>query len=180
MAAWAVQIEHLTDAYLHWKSGRPAPRFPVDVEMSWDIPLIDLFSMHLILVQNDTDELVARKSLTVYCHWDSVYKNIALVHNGSIGCAPQAPSVCLTLRTLEDYRQGHRVNPRMTIQAQVRKMCALHNVSDSQVLLALNSFRFRSPFTIILSHNSALHMMYISLLFVKSTKESITRWVEHL
>lgn len=50
VAAWTVQIEHLTDAYLHWKSGGPAPRFPADVEMSWEIHSIDLFSMYSLLV----------------------------------------------------------------------------------------------------------------------------------
>ena len=39
------------------------------------------------------------------------------------------PTVAFSLRTLEVYRQTHRVCPRLSIQAEVRKLCHLHNVS---------------------------------------------------
>lgn len=58
-----------------------------------------------------------------------IYTNEGLVRSGFIGSAPLYPTVCISIRTLEDYRQTHRVCPRLSIQASVRKLCHVHNVS---------------------------------------------------
>lgn len=58
-----------------------------------------------------------------------IYTNEGLVRSGFIGSAPLYPTICISIRTLEDYRQTHRVCPRLSIQASVRKLCHVHNVS---------------------------------------------------
>jgi hypothetical protein len=55
--------------------------------------------------------------------------NSALVRGGCIGTAPVTPLSAISFRTLELYRQAHRVNPRFSCEAQVRALCHLHNVS---------------------------------------------------
>ena len=54
--------------------------------------------------------------------------NVTLVHNGSLGVAPVAPSLAISLRALEAYRQLHRVCPRLSVQAFSRALCILHAV----------------------------------------------------
>ncbi|KZP18222.1 hypothetical protein FIBSPDRAFT_1046284 [Athelia psychrophila] len=56
-----------------------------------------------------------------------IYTNEGLVRSGFIGSAPLYPTICISIRTLEDYRQTHRVCPRLSIQASVRKLCHVHN-----------------------------------------------------
>ncbi|KAI0043338.1 hypothetical protein FA95DRAFT_1584139 [Auriscalpium vulgare] len=51
-----------------------------------------------------------------------------MVRAGYLGCSPLHPTVAISIRTLELYRQTHRANPRLSIQAQVRAICAIHNV----------------------------------------------------
>lgn len=58
-----------------------------------------------------------------------IYTNEALIRSGFIGSAPLYPTIAISLRTLEDYRQTHRVCPRLSVQATVRKLCHVHNVS---------------------------------------------------
>ncbi|KAI0040617.1 hypothetical protein FA95DRAFT_1502561 [Auriscalpium vulgare] len=57
-----------------------------------------------------------------------VYPNVAMMRAGYLGCAPLQPTVAISLRTLELYRQTHRANPRLSLQAQARAICAIHNV----------------------------------------------------
>ncbi|TFK46595.1 hypothetical protein OE88DRAFT_1638090, partial [Heliocybe sulcata] len=51
-----------------------------------------------------------------------------LLCNGYIGCSPLYPTVAISIRTLAVFRQTHRVCPRLSIQAEVRKLCHMHNV----------------------------------------------------
>lgn len=57
-----------------------------------------------------------------------VYGNAALVRAGCLGTSPLIPTTAISLRTLEVYRQAHRVCPRLSIQAEVRMLCHLHCV----------------------------------------------------
>jgi len=50
---------------------------------------------------------------------------------GCIGSSPLQPTVAITIRTLEVYRQTHRVCPRLSIHAEAKKLCHLHNVSTA-------------------------------------------------
>ncbi|KAI0245147.1 hypothetical protein BJV78DRAFT_1140924 [Lactifluus subvellereus] len=56
------------------------------------------------------------------------FPNISLLHVGCLGTSPLHPTVAISLCTLELYQQVHRVCPRLTIQAQVRMLCYMHNV----------------------------------------------------
>lgn len=58
-----------------------------------------------------------------------IYSNVALVRGGCLGSSPLLVATAFSLRTLEVYRQTHRVCPRFSIQAEVRKLCHLHDVS---------------------------------------------------
>jgi hypothetical protein len=57
------------------------------------------------------------------------YTNEGLIHGGFIGGAPLYPSIAISIRTLEDHWQTHRVCPSLSIQATVWKQCHVHNVS---------------------------------------------------
>ena len=57
-----------------------------------------------------------------------VFTNEGLIRGGYIGAAPLYPNIAISIRTLEDHRQTHRVCPRLSIQATVRKLCHVHNV----------------------------------------------------
>ncbi|KAG1854028.1 hypothetical protein F4604DRAFT_1883367 [Suillus subluteus] len=48
--------------------------------------------------------------------------------HGCIGSSPLQPTVAITIRTLEAYRQTHRVCPRLSIHAEAKKLCHLHGV----------------------------------------------------
>lgn len=59
---------------------------------------------------------------------------------GCIGSSPLQPTVAITIRTLEVYRQTHRVCPRLSIHAEAKKLCHLHNMSTTL------------PFSILANH----------------------------
>ncbi|KAG1848433.1 hypothetical protein F4604DRAFT_1973836 [Suillus subluteus] len=44
------------------------------------------------------------------------------------GSTPIRPTVAITIRTLDVYRQSHRVTPRFSIHAEVKMLCFLHGV----------------------------------------------------
>jgi hypothetical protein len=69
------------------------------------------------------------KRATFVASIDDVFPNVTLMRNGFIGSSPLAPTVAISIRTLAAYRQTHRVCPRLSIQAEVRKLCHLHAVS---------------------------------------------------
>ena len=60
-----------------------------------------------------------------------VFTNEGLIRSGYIGGAPLYPTIAISIRTLEDHWQTHRVCPRLSIQATVRKLCHVHNVGIS-------------------------------------------------
>lgn len=49
-----------------------------------------------------------------------------LVRNGCIGTAPTSPTLAITFRTLNAFRQMHRTCPRFSRQAFVRSVCHIH------------------------------------------------------
>ncbi|KAG1717677.1 hypothetical protein EDB19DRAFT_1899909 [Suillus lakei] len=44
------------------------------------------------------------------------------------GSSPIRPTVAITIRTLDVYRQSHRVTPRFSIHAEAKMLCFLHGV----------------------------------------------------
>lgn len=57
--------------------------------------------------------------------------NEALVRSGYLGSAPLAPTVAISLKVLEAYRQQHRFCPRLSVYAQVKALCSLHQVKNN-------------------------------------------------
>ncbi|KAH7904048.1 hypothetical protein BJ138DRAFT_1019678, partial [Hygrophoropsis aurantiaca] len=57
-----------------------------------------------------------------------MYTNASLLRRGCIGSSPIKPTIAITIRTLAVYRQTHRVCPRLSIHAEAKKLCHLHNV----------------------------------------------------
>jgi hypothetical protein len=63
------------------------------------------------------------------------YTNETLVRHGLIGASPEKVSVAIAIRTLEAYRQMHRVCPRFSIHAFSKALCHLHNVRELFTLM---------------------------------------------
>ncbi|TFY62236.1 hypothetical protein EVJ58_g3989 [Rhodofomes roseus] len=56
------------------------------------------------------------------------YANATLVSNGFLGSSPQKPTVAISLKVLDAYRQLHRACPRLSVQAYVKSLCYIHRV----------------------------------------------------
>lgn len=53
----------------------------------------------------------------------------ALILEGLMPCAPWKPTVALTIRVLEVYRNQHVCCPQLAIQPFVKALCSMHGVS---------------------------------------------------
>jgi len=58
----------------------------------------------------------------------NVHPNVTLLRNGHLGASPILPSVAISIRTLADYCQAHRVCPRFSVEAEVWRLCYLYKV----------------------------------------------------
>jgi CxC1 like cysteine cluster associated with KDZ transposases len=54
--------------------------------------------------------------------------NIALIHEGLLGCSPTQPTVAFSLDTLEIHHQIRRRQASFSVQGMVKVLCAIHNV----------------------------------------------------
>ncbi len=57
--------------------------------------------------------------------------NVSLVREGFLGCSPINPAFAFDLNTLELYHRLRRRHPRLGIQAMMRALCDVHEVSSS-------------------------------------------------
>ena len=55
--------------------------------------------------------------------------NITLIHHGLLGASPSQPTVSFTLESLEFYHQLRHCQANLSIQAFMKVLCAIHNVS---------------------------------------------------
>ncbi|KAJ6458478.1 hypothetical protein C8R45DRAFT_1110006 [Mycena sanguinolenta] len=102
------QLPLLVDAYLQFKDIGPA-----EIDGEWPLNCVGF------------DESGPR----FFSHPpDVVRSNQTLVRQGYIGGSPQKPAVAFSLRTLEIYRQIHRVCPRYTIDSLAKTLTYLHKV----------------------------------------------------
>jgi hypothetical protein len=87
------------------------------------------------------------------------HTNETLVRHGCLGSAPVKVSVSISLRTLELYRETHRVTPRHSMQAEVRKLCKMNRVSIGPFFLfRLTTYLFFSLGTLpSLPHHPIIH-----------------------
>lgn len=146
-----MQYERLVDAYLQFErelsaSGQEGNLNPSQTEPgedlleSFEIDLVDIFCEWLYL-RGELTQLTAtlfhlgrRKQVFAPSATD-LWPNVTLLRHGFLGSSPLHPPLAISLRTLENYRQTHRVCPRLSIQAEVRKLCHLHNVSRVRNLM---------------------------------------------
>ncbi|KIM76723.1 hypothetical protein PILCRDRAFT_12594 [Piloderma croceum F 1598] len=115
---WEKQTDALVVSYLEWKAA--------DEKMDSEGSAADnddhTIGMRVIVEELD---VFYRTMNTYYMRQSDVYSNAALVRGGCLGTAPLFPSTAFSLRTLEVYRQTHRVCPRVSIQAEVRPLPTL-------------------------------------------------------
>ncbi|KAG1872189.1 hypothetical protein F4604DRAFT_1955685 [Suillus subluteus] len=90
--AWASQYEDLTDAYLQYMEEQPSD-VSDDEANQFTIEVINIFD----------------RSICIFRH-TSAYLNVSLMREGCIGASPIKPTVAITIRTLEVYRQTHHVS----------------------------------------------------------------------
>lgn len=135
-AEWALQYDELVASYLVYQeqggiSAEPGPPMvPIDSEM-FDMDVVDTFCtyLHFSCVQILT-VTIDRKQYMFLRLPNDLYTNTMLLRYGYLGSSPLHPTIAISILTLAEYRQTHRVCPRFSIQAQVRKLCHLHNVSE--------------------------------------------------
>ncbi|KAF7975664.1 hypothetical protein HWV62_8751 [Athelia sp. TMB] len=146
---WQRQMPRLVDAYLHWRSNPltpspvnpdsppvntvPLPQRPATPEAEDGEDSNDEAPLVSDAPSGEGDFLMQGVDTFDYGLYQfsrpplMVYTNEGLIHLGFIGSSPLYPTIAISIRTLEDYRQTHRVCPRLSIQASVRKLCHVHN-----------------------------------------------------
>jgi hypothetical protein len=60
---------------------------------------------------------------------DDELANVSLIKAGYLGGSPVQPMLAVSLECLELYHQIRRRKPSFSVQAMVKVLCALHNVS---------------------------------------------------
>ncbi|KAF7292672.1 hypothetical protein MIND_01165400 [Mycena indigotica] len=107
--AWQQSMESLTDAYLDFKLHGPPDTDPQVASWSVEIIGFDEFGPHQ------------------FSHIEGArYVNQSLLRHGYIGAAPIRVTRAFPIRTLEIYRQIHRVCPRYTIDTWSKTLTNLH------------------------------------------------------
>ncbi|EIW76532.1 hypothetical protein CONPUDRAFT_64281 [Coniophora puteana RWD-64-598 SS2] len=135
-AKWDVQYEELADAYLEWQATPLSPTYPSPLDGATSTsptPSPPAASAEAI-PEGTASEPQPEASAN------------PLVRHGLVGCSPSQPTVAISLRTLETYRQTHRVCPRMSIQAQAKMLCHMHGVPYRAYL----SYQFRDAYDVYL------------------------------
>ncbi|KAG1846743.1 hypothetical protein F4604DRAFT_1594845 [Suillus subluteus] len=123
VAAWTEQYEALTDALLAYLDD---PMEQPQINDSDDVYVHDVHSF--------TNSYCALgRSIRQFKH-ESAFTNVTLLRYGCIRSSPVKPSVAITVRTLAVYRQTHRVCPRLSIHAEAKKLCHMHNIRYQRYL----------------------------------------------
>jgi hypothetical protein len=60
---------------------------------------------------------------------DDELANVSLIKAGYLGSSPVQPMLAVSLECLKLYHQIRRRKPSFSVQAMVKVLCALHNVS---------------------------------------------------
>ncbi|KAG2075506.1 hypothetical protein BDR04DRAFT_1005736, partial [Suillus decipiens] len=126
-SAWMSQMPALIASYLRWKhcEAMPAPNVEARTFV-FHVSTVDILaSMSLMSVQQAADELA----------------NVSLINIGLLGCSPIQPKITVSLQCLKLYHQIHRHKPSFSVQAMVKVLCALHNISlRDQFAIAFNVY----------------------------------------
>ncbi|KAG0694091.1 hypothetical protein DFH29DRAFT_815719 [Suillus ampliporus] len=110
---WASQYEALTDALLNYMHDPLEPLGPPSSVNETD---------HFYISNGTSD-----RRLCTFKHV-SPFINVSLLRYGCIGSSPIRPTVAITIRTLDVYRQSHQVTLCFSIHAEAKMLCFLHGV----------------------------------------------------
>ncbi|OJA17555.1 hypothetical protein AZE42_13216 [Rhizopogon vesiculosus] len=122
-ANWNLQMEHLVNAYLDYRTRDCGDGMP---SVSRDEHPCN--ADNLILQNIELVDIFSRKCASPQPLPSHKFPNESLIYHGYLGCSPLLPTVAISLRTLAAYRQSHRTCPRFSIQAQCKALCHLHDI----------------------------------------------------
>ncbi|KAJ6600154.1 hypothetical protein B0H10DRAFT_2231026 [Mycena sp. CBHHK59/15] len=106
--AWNAQLDLLVDAFLRYKNIGC-----IEIEGQWPLRVVGF----------------EESSIQLFSHPpDAQRGNETLLRHGYLGGSPERPSIAFSIRTLEIYRQIHRVCPRYTIDSLAKTLSYLHKV----------------------------------------------------
>jgi hypothetical protein len=126
---WSTQLPGLVSAYLEWSAHGPPTR--TDEEL-WDMRVLTMEGKRVTFQGYNTYYLLLDNSIQQFHHFfGSETINISLARYGVLGSAPEKPSLAFSFRTLESYRQLHRVCPRLSIDAFSKALHHLYQVRNN-------------------------------------------------
>jgi hypothetical protein len=171
-ANWNLQMEHLVNAYLDYRTrgcgdGMPSvsrDEHPCNADnlILQNIELVDIFSNVFLLRRRIVfNNMTGRTCASLQPLPSHKFPNESLIYHGYLGCSPLHPTIAISLCTLAAYRQSHRTCPRFSIQAQCKALCHLHDVRYLIVLSYTNYMllcRFRTDH--ISTCSFQMHMMF--------------------
>ncbi|KAI6022985.1 hypothetical protein BKA83DRAFT_4627227 [Pisolithus microcarpus] len=136
--AWQVQMPILMDRYLAWKHNGPE-EMAGDHAFHVDVIGVFQYELHVSVIQK-ADESV----------------NAALLRVGLLGCSPSQPRTVITLQCLELYHQIRRRQSSFSLQAMMKVLCALQNITYTQHLRSQLSAAFDIYLDILRSVHTSL------------------------
>ncbi|KAJ7867216.1 hypothetical protein B0H14DRAFT_2347032 [Mycena olivaceomarginata] len=149
--AWRSQIPALVDAYLLLK--QCGPMNSDDVPEAWGIQVIGLEGAQF-LVFNFQENGIRR-----FAHVPTACEvNESLVRHGYIGASPDRVSIAFPLRTLEIYRQVHRVCPRYSLDALSKTLMNIHHAAHRTTLAEQLSAAYDAYLEIMRQVDSRVHV----------------------
>ncbi|KAI5994770.1 hypothetical protein EDD15DRAFT_2195902 [Pisolithus albus] len=128
-AAFSVQLEAMTEAYMAWSlyqrgAGRKA-FFDLDERCTREEQQrcagVDTKLLSVLVL----DVFCAEKTSITVGPTDR-YLSSALARHGLIPCSPITPKVAVTVNALDLYRTTHQRCPHLSIQAYVKSLCDMH------------------------------------------------------
>ncbi|KAF8879139.1 hypothetical protein BD779DRAFT_1803452 [Infundibulicybe gibba] len=119
---WALQWDRLVDAFLaycakEYDDGLPPQNDdvpPPDTEGVFSIDAVDIFSWRRPTFLPITGESWANETLIRY---------------GYVGSAPLQPSLAISIRALEAYRESHELCPQFSMATQCKALCRINGVT---------------------------------------------------
>ncbi|KAL1673037.1 hypothetical protein EV122DRAFT_283396 [Schizophyllum commune] len=112
--AWQADMIHLTHAYLQYKHTLVPDDDNSIPGVAWSITTLGVRELDW------ARPFVQREGQSA---------NTVLLHHGLLGASPVSPSIAFTTELLELYHQLRRHQPSFSIQAMVKTLCSIHNLS---------------------------------------------------
>ncbi|KAI6015494.1 hypothetical protein BKA83DRAFT_4498752 [Pisolithus microcarpus] len=134
--AWQAQLPTLVHRYLAWKHNGPK-ELAGDHIFHVDVIGVFQYERHVNVIQK-ADESA----------------NAALLRVGLLGCSPSQPRIAIRLECLELYHQIRRRQSSFSLQAMMKVLCALQNITYTQHLRS----QLSAAFDIYLNIHRSVHM----------------------